>query len=235
MASAYKDEYEVLEVPRPPPRRTSRSPSGPRPQAPSRRQSRRRAAEARFKEINEANQVLSVREKRKKDDIYGPQWEQHEQWERAGPPRAPPFGQGAGQPFGRGAGQPEVEYRTVSPEDLGDLFGEGEPFCDVFHDMFGGRGRARALAGAGAAAATAPRQRPRGRDGDQPRRGVHGDDAHPRDRAERRHHPARPGPHPPGHRRRRAGAGQGSPGRSGAPPAAAVTSSPRSTSASRCP
>jgi curved DNA-binding protein len=159
MATTYQDYYETLGVPR--------TATPKEIKAAFRRLARKHhpdvnpgdaAAEARFKEINEANEVLSDPEKRKKYDTYGPQWEQYEQWERAGRPGAPPFGQGAGRPFGGGggAGQPEVEYRTVSPEDLEDLFGEGEPFSDFFHDMFGRGGR-----GPGAPGGTARPPRPR--------------------------------------------------------------------------
>lgn len=154
MATTYRDYYEILGVPR--------TATPKEIKAAFRRLARRHhpdvnpgdaAAEARFKEINEANEVLSDPEKRKKYDTYGPQWEQYEQWERAGRPGAPPFGQGGGGAGQPGAGQPEVEYRTVSPEDLEDLFGEGEPFSDFFHDMFG--------QGAGARGGTARPPRPR--------------------------------------------------------------------------
>jgi curved DNA-binding protein len=156
MATTYKDYYEILGVPK--------TATPKEIKAAFRRLARKHhpdvnpgdaAAEARFKEINEANEVLSDPEKRKRYDTYGPQWEQYEQWERAGRPGAPPFGQGAGQPFDGGAGQPEVEYRTVSPEDLEDLFGEGQPFSDFFHDMFGGRA---AGARGGAARPPGPRR-----------------------------------------------------------------------------
>jgi curved DNA-binding protein len=156
MATTYRDYYETLGVPRTATQKEIKNAF--------RRLARRHhpdvnpgdaAAEARFKEINEANEVLSDPEKRTRYDTYGPQWEQVEQWERAGRPGAPPFGQGAGQPFGGGAGQPEVEYRTVSPEDLEDLFGDGEPFSDFFHDMFGRRG---GTAGGGAARPPRPRR-----------------------------------------------------------------------------
>jgi curved DNA-binding protein len=36
-----------------------------------------------------------------------------------------------------------VQYRTVSPEDMDDLFGEGGSFGDIFGSIFGNAGRTR--------------------------------------------------------------------------------------------
>ncbi|MBW8887805.1 MAG: J domain-containing protein [Fibrobacteres bacterium] len=90
-----------------------------------------KSAEDRFKGINEANEVLSDPEKRKRYDQLGAHW--NDPGFQNGYPGGP-GGQREGAAGGRRRSQ------TFTQEDLGDIFGGGGSFSDFFETYFGSAG-----------------------------------------------------------------------------------------------
>lgn len=83
-------------------------------------------AERKFKELNEANEVLSNPENRKKYDQYGEHWEHGEEYEKAK--------------------QQQQQYQNFGGQQGGGFggfggFSEGGDYSDFFESMFGGGGQ----------------------------------------------------------------------------------------------
>lgn len=94
-----------------------------------------KAAEAKFKELNEANEVLSNPENRKKYDKYGKDWQHADEFEKAG-----------GRP--RGGGQQQQQSGGFggggfAGGGFGGDFSDAGDFSDFFNSMYGGQGGGR--------------------------------------------------------------------------------------------
>jgi curved DNA-binding protein len=81
-------------------------------------------AEQKFKEINEANEVLSNAEKRKKYDAYGENWQHASEYEKAN--------------------QQQTYYNKSGPQEDFNSYGrDGDDYSSFFESLFGNSGRGR--------------------------------------------------------------------------------------------
>ena len=101
------------------------------------------SAKDKFQEINEANEVLSDPEKRKKYDEYGEHWKHADEFEAQKKARQHAGGGGGG--FSGFGGDGGSYWYSSDGEGFSD--GDAGGFSDFFESMFGSRGRGSSNAG----------------------------------------------------------------------------------------